>query len=485
MYRRQIFDLLVGLVTVGIIAQDVAAGMTGASWQITLSINITCATLVVAARWSQFRLPPYIFYLITAAAGLSTAQGLFYLNGGWDGTHLYPLLWAFTLISSLGLYGSWPFTILAIGLGWVVCILGKLFCPDLTFGSGADQSWIRCIAQCAWWAIALTGAGITGQRVVAVVRAASQAQKSMLGAQAKEVASTAEFERLRLAAATERAEALTNLASAFDAQVRTLVTAVEQTSAGIGVRATAVSQSASLTRERISQAAALSVAVAQDTGVVAQSADELSDSLTQVRHHAHGAAESAVAATHQVACSDAALTDLVAATSRVGEVISVIGEIAKQTKLLALNATIEAARAGDAGRGFAIVAAEVKLLARRTSDAADDIDLLVRNMREAGENATAALKSIGQSIGQVSVFAGQVSNAAENQTAAIGAITRTIANLNAKSEKARVQVSDVASSATATSEAAGAMLDAATALGRDAGSLQDEAGAFISSVRAA
>ncbi len=70
MYRRQIFDLLVGLVTVGIIAQDVAAGMTDASLQITLFINITCATLVVVARWSQFRLHPYIFYLITAAAGL-------------------------------------------------------------------------------------------------------------------------------------------------------------------------------------------------------------------------------------------------------------------------------------------------------------------------------------------------------------------------------------------------------------------------------
>lgn len=168
-----------------------------------------------------------------------------------------------------------------------------------------------------------------------------------------------------------------------------------------------------------------------------------------------------------------------------GKAILLIGAIANQTKLLALNAAIEAARAGDAGRGFAIVAAEVKLLARRTSDTAEDIDRLVHDMRKAGENAVAALRCIGQSIGQVSAFAEQVSNAAENQTAAVGAITRTIASLNGKSEEVRLQVSNVASSAAATSEAAQAMLDAAAALGRDAGSLQDEAGAFISSVRAA
>jgi len=366
---------------------------------------------------------------------------LFCLNGGWDGSHLYPLLWTFTLISGVGLYGSWTFTVLVIGCGWAVCILGKLFWPDLAFGSGADQSWVRTIAQCVWWTIALTGAGITGQRVTDVVRAAWQARESMLSAQAKERASTAEAERLRLAAATERAEALTDLAGIFDAQVRTLVTAVEQTSAGIGVRATAVSQSAGLTGERVSRAAALSIAVVQDTGMVAQSAGQLSDSFAQVRGHADGAAESAVAATHQVGCSDAALTDLVAATSRVGKAILLIGAIANQTKLLALNAAIEAARAGDAGRGFAIVAAEVKLLARRTSDTAEDIDRLVHDMRKAGENAVAALRCIGQSIGQVSAFAEQVSNAAENQTAAVEAITRTIASLNGKSEEVRLQVS--------------------------------------------
>ena len=470
---------------VGILAQDVAAELTGASLAVAFLINILSAGFVAIARWSQFRVRAHIFFTLAAIAGVSTAEGLFYLNGGWDGSHLYPLLWAFTLITGLGLYGSWPFTVLIIGCGWAICIFGKLFWPDLAFGSGADQTWMRTIAQGTWWTIALTGAGITGQRVIDVVRSASQAQKSLLSAQQKEVASTAEAERLRLVAATERADALTNLAGTFDAQVRTLVTAVERTSAGIGVRATAVSQSAGITGEQVSLAAALSVAVAQDTGVMAQSAGQLRDSLTQVRSHADGAADSAAAATHQVTRSDAALAELAAATSRVGEAISLIGAIANQTKLLALNATIEAARAGDAGRGFAVVAAEVKLLARRTSDTAEDIEQLVREMTKAGENAAAALKSIGVSIGEVSAFAAQVSNAAENQAAAVGAITRTMASLNGKSEKVRVQVSDVASSAAATSEAAKDMLDAATALGRDAGSLQSEAGAFISSVRAA
>jgi methyl-accepting chemotaxis protein len=484
-YRRQIFNLLTALVMIGVIAQVVAARTTGTPvWQM-LAINAASICCIVLSRWSQGHLLPLWFMALSTLSGCVTGVGLQYLNGGWDGTHLYPLLWVYALVSAVGLYGSWPFTVTVMVWGCFVVVFSKLVCPDLSFGVGADQSWTRVAAQSAWWVVALAGAGYTGRRVIGVTEAAWQAQKALMAAQAKEHAWTAEAERLRLAAATERAQALTDLARTFDAKVRTVVTAVAQTSAGIGARAVAVSDAAGATGERVSRAAALSVAVALDTRLMAQNADQLGGSLTLVRGQARAAAAAAVTATQQVALSDAALHELTAAIGRVGEAISIIGVIADRTKLLSLNATIEAARAGEAGRGFAVVAAEVKLLARRTTGSADEINVLVRAMRRAGENAATALQSIGQSIGEVSTFAEQVRGAADDQAAAVGAITRTIASLNEKTGEVQVQVSDVASSAGVTTDAARAMLEAAAALGRDAGSLQLEAGAFIASVRAA
>lgn len=89
------------------------------------------------------------------------------------------------------------------------------------------------------------------------------------------------------------------------------------------------------------------------------------------------------------------------AAAEIGKVVDVIQEIAEQTNLLALNATIEAARAGESGRGFAVIATEVKVLAKQTADATQDIRSRIDAIQESSKEAVSAIREITVAIQHV------------------------------------------------------------------------------------
>lgn len=212
------------------------------------------------------------------------------------------------------------------------------------------------------------------------------------------------------------------------------------------------------TREVVEAVSSMSAAVhaaSQNATTAAQAARDASneaDSGQQVVNNVTGSIHSLA---DEVERAATAIQKLEADTESIGAILEVIRGIADQTNLLALNAAIEAARAGEQGRGFAVVADEVRTLAQRTQEATQEINDMIARLQDGSKNAVSvmaegrkqaelsveqalkageSLTAITGAIGSISSMNEQIAAAVEQQTAAADAINRSLQRISESSD---------------------------------------------------
>jgi methyl-accepting chemotaxis protein len=305
-------------------------------------------------------------------------------------------------------------------------------------------------------------------------------KQALVAKQASDEAARAE-EALKAA----RAQRISTATGDFETMIGELVDSLSSASTELEASATTMTKTSDGTMSLSDSAASASRAVTDNIQAVAAATEEITSSVNEIGRQVHESNRIASTAVSQAQKTDESIARLSLAAGRINDVVKLIREVAEQTNLLALNATIEAARAGEAGRGFAVVASEVKALATQTAKATAEIDAQVADMQTATAESVVAIKEIGSTITLISEVSSAIAAAVEQQGAATQEIARNVQQSAQLSTQVASEVTEVKRGSSETSGAAGEVLTAAQSLARESDHLKSQVETFLDTVRAA
>ncbi|WP_237152648.1 methyl-accepting chemotaxis protein [Oryzibacter oryziterrae] len=287
-----------------------------------------------------------------------------------------------------------------------------------------------------------------------------------------------EFERQivanRLAIAADFERTIGELATSFNTSSDTLLKSSKQLS---GVAETGVS-----TANTVSGAAD---EASRNVENVAAAAEQLAFSVEEISKQVSESNSVVTVAAAEAERTERDIHALSDSAQKIGEVVELINSIAEQTNLLALNATIEAARAGEAGRGFAVVASEVKQLASQTAKATEDIATKVGDIQKATRETVQSIGKIVGTIESIRHISATIASAVEEQSVTTQEIASNTKLAAEGSQLVTENIHSLGKNVETTGEASHALEELSGTLSKKSATLSREVAGFVATLRSA
>jgi methyl-accepting chemotaxis protein len=302
-----------------------------------------------------------------------------------------------------------------------------------------------------------------------------------------------------------------NAVSASNDEVGQLLASLEEmrsnlmrTVAEVVGEAQSVAASASHLSSAAKQVATSSANQAQSTASAAAAVEELTVSIDHVANNADDAHQRAVdagglasvsgkevqAASHEVTSvatsvdeSARTIHELSEKVQQIGNVTTVIREVADQTNLLALNAAIEAARAGESGRGFAVVADEVRKLAERTTHSVQEISSMIAAVQQEATNAVTSMQASKAMVTNVVSTAGRAGDSMENIQTAASSVRDAVSSISDALREQRTASTELAKNVESIAQMSEENMAAIDSVAATAGSLAETSERLQTTIR--
>ena len=292
-----------------------------------------------------------------------------------------------------------------------------------------------------------------------------------------------EMERRGMADA--RRDELMALASAFEGSVANVVQSVAAAAEQMAQAASNMHRFAHDAGEQSAEAARDAESASQNALRVSAGVSDLSKSLLSIAANASQQAQLGEAARGASKTGEEAIRMLAERTQNIETFVGLIQGVASQTNMLALNATIESARAGEAGRGFGVVAAEVKALANKAHEASGQINQLVSDIDSGAAEAETVIGQVSRAMGELATAAEKMRGAIGDQSNVASLIEQGAVDSAAGADQISKRISEVARAAGEAVKLSDEVHASAAGLTQIAKGLRSATDTFLSQLRAA